>query len=280
MKILVTGSRGMLAQDLIPLLKEEYEVFAFSGEELDITDKNSLYNAFTSVKADFAINCAGYTKVDKAEEEKEKAFLVNGIGVQNLSLMCADAGIPLLHISTDYVFDGEKKRPYMPFDSTNPINIYGISKLAGEKYIQWILDKFYILRTSWLYGRGGENFVFAILRLAKERSEIRVINDQIGSPTSTITLTKGIRRLIESGAYGIYHITDETEGGISWFEFAKEIIRISGLKTEVIPVTTDQYPRPAKRPMYSVLDTEMTRLATGFISDNWRVALGNLVSLK
>lgn len=277
MKILITGSKGMLAQALIPLLKERHEVFAFPREELDITNRDSIFNALSHVRPDLVINCAAYTKVDKAEEEREKAFLINGIGVQNLAVACADSEIPLCHISTDYVFDGEKKKPYTPFDNPNPINTYGESKLAGEKYIQWLLNKFYIVRTSWLYGRVGNNFVSTILRLGKEQRAIKVVTDQIGSPTYTVTLSDGIRRLIESGSYGIYHITDESDGGISWFDFAKEIVRISGLKTELIPVTTAEFLRPARRPMYSVLDTKMTRLAIGFRPANWNVPLKELI---
>ena len=273
MKILITGSKGMLAQDLIPVLEERHEVFAPPEEELDITRRDVLYNAVNTALPNLVINCAAYTNVDKAEEEKEKAFFINGTGVQNLALTCADAGIPLCHISTDYVFDGETNKPYTPFDNTNPINTYGESKLAGEKYIQWILNKFYIIRTSWLYGIRGSNFVLTILRLAKERSAIRVVHDQIGSPTSTVTLSNGIKKVIESGAYGIYHITNETDKGISWFDFAKEIIRISGLKTEIIPIPAEEYPRPAKRPRYSVLDMEITRLAVGYRPVQWKDAL-------
>jgi dTDP-4-dehydrorhamnose reductase len=279
MKILVTGSKGMLAQDLIPVLKESHEVFAPPEEELDIIKRDVLYHSLNTTLPDFVVNCAAYTNVDKAEEERGKAFLVNGIGVQNIALVCAEAGVPLCHISTDYVFDGENNKPYTPFDNTHPINTYGESKLAGEKYIQWILKKFSIIRTSWLYGIRGSNFVLTILRLAKERPVIKVVNDQIGSPTSTVTLSQGLKKVIESGAYGIYHITDETDEGISWFDFAKEIIRISGFKTEIIPITTEEYPRPAKRPRYSVLDMEMTRLATGFNPVDWKVALNQIMQL-
>ncbi len=277
MKILVTGSKGMLAQDLIPVLKESHEVFAPPEEELDIIKRDVLYNSLNTTRPDFVVNCAAYTNVDKAEEERGKAFLVNGVGVQNIALVCAEAGIPLCHISTDYVFDGENNKPYTPFDNTHPINTYGESKLAGEKYIQWILKKFSIIRTSWLYGIRGSNFILTILRLAKERPVIKVVNDQIGSPTSTVTLSHGLKKVIESGTYGIYHITDETDEGISWFDFAKEIIRISGFKTEIIPITTEEYPRPAKRPKYSVLDMEMTRLAIGFKPVDWKVALNQIL---
>lgn len=273
MKVLVTGSNSMLAQDLIPVLKERNDVAAFSREDLDITGRGNVYEAIKSSAPDLVINCSAYTNVDKAEEEREKAFLINGIGVQNISLICSDGGIPLCHISTDYVFDGKKQTPYTPFDNTNPINVYGESKLAGERYIEWITNRFYIIRTSRLYGRGGNNFVSTMLRLAKEKTEIPVVKDQTGSPTSTVSLSRAIDALIKTGAYGIYHFTDETGGGISWHDFALEIMGLSGLKTKVVPITTDEFPRPAKRPEYSVLDTETFSMATGYYPKNWRDSL-------
>lgn len=273
MKVLVTGSNSMLAQDLIPVLKERNDVAAFSREDLDITGRGNVYEAIKSSAPDLVINCSAYTNVDKAEEEREKAFLINGIGVQNISLICSDGGIPLCHISTDYVFDGKKQTPYTPFDNTNPINVYGESKLAGERYIEWITNRFYIIRTSRLYGRGGNNFVSTMLRLAKEKTEIPVVKDQTGSPTSTVSLSRAIDALIKTGAYGIYHFTDETGGGISWHDFALEIIGLSGLKTKVVPITADEFLRPAKRPEYSVLDTETFSMATGYYPKNWRDSL-------
>ncbi|MBI4686186.1 MAG: dTDP-4-dehydrorhamnose reductase [Nitrospirae bacterium] len=273
MKVLITGSRGMLAQDLINVLRQGHEVSAPPEESFDITKRDNAYQTITEAAPDIVINCAAYTKVDRAEEERDKAFLINAIGVQNLALSCAEKKIPLCHISTDYVFDGEGKKPYTPFDNTNPISTYGESKLAGEKYIQWIMDKFYIVRTSWLYGAGGNNFVSTILRIAKERPEIGVVSDQTGSPTHTVSLSRAIEKLIKSGAYGIYHVTDETEGGISWFDFAKEIVSLSGLNTEVAPIPTEQYPTPAKRPKYSVLDMTTTRLAAGINPPSWKEEL-------
>ena len=186
-------------------------------------------------------------------------------------------GIPLCHISTDYVFDGKKQTPYTPFDNTNPINVYGESKLAGERYIEWITNRFYIIRTSWLYGRGGNNFVSTMLRLAKEKTEIPVVKDQAGSPTSTVSLSRAIDALIKTGAYGIYHFTDETGGGISWHDFALEIMGLSGLKTKVVPITANEFPRPAKRPEYSVLDTETFSMATGYYPKNWRDSLRDYI---
>ncbi|KAF0143603.1 MAG: dTDP-4-dehydrorhamnose reductase [Nitrospirae bacterium] len=275
MKILITGSKGMLAQDLIPLLKEGHEVMPFSRQEMDITQKDVVLKNMKSAAPEIVINCAAYANVDKAEAagERDRVFMANAIGVQNLAMACAETNIPLCHISTDYVFDGRKGRPYTPFDNTNPLSVYGESKLAGEKYIQWILDKFYIVRTSGLYGRGGNNFVSTILKLAREHSVIKVVTDQIGSPTSTVSLSAGIKKLIESGKFGIYHIADDSGNGISWFDYAREIISTAGIKAEIIPVTSDEFPRPARRPAYSVLDTEIMRLATGYIPEKREVAL-------
>jgi dTDP-4-dehydrorhamnose reductase len=273
MKVLVTGSKGMLASDLIPVLRKGHEVIAPPEEDFDITKRDAVHKAIKEASVDLVVNCAAYTQVDKAEEERDKAFLVNGLGVQNLALACQDRGIPLCHISTDYVFDGTKTSPYTPFDNTNPINVYGESKLAGEKYIEWIMNRFYIVRTSWLYGRHGHNFVSTILKLARERQELEVVSDQMGSPTSALSLARGIVRLIGSGAYGIYHFTDETEGGISWYDFAGEIIRQTGGRTKVLPTTTDRFPRPARRPSNSVLELSFFAAVTGHRPAPWKAAL-------
>ncbi|MDP2277474.1 MAG: dTDP-4-dehydrorhamnose reductase [Nitrospirota bacterium] len=278
MKILIIGSESMLAQDLISVLGENNEVLPLSKREMDITQKGTVIKNIKSNVPDIVINCAAYTKVDTAEEERDRAFQVNGIGVQNLACACAEMQIPLCHISTDYVFDGRKNRPYTPFDAANPLSIYGESKLAGEKYIQWILNKFYIVRTSGLYGRGDNNFVMTILRLAKERREVKVITDQICSPTSTLNLSAGIRKLIESGSFGIYHIADDSGDGISWFDYAREIVSTAGIRADIIPVTSEEFPRPAKRPAYSVLDTEITRLAVNYTPEKREVALKKFLS--
>lgn len=273
MKILVTGSEGMLARDLIPVLRESNEIMPLSKQKLDITQKDAVIKNIKSNVPDIVINCAAYTKVDTAEEERDRAFQVNGIGVQNLAVACAEMQIPLCHISTDYVFDGRKNKPYTPFDAANPLSIYGESKLAGEKYIQWIMNKFYIVRTSGLYGRGGNNFVMTILKLAKERRAVKVVTDQICSPTSTLNLSAGIKKLIESGSFGIYHITDDSGDGISWFDYAREIVSTAGISTEIIPVTSEEFLRTARRPAYSVLDTEITRLTVNYTPEKREAAL-------
>lgn len=278
MKILITGSKGMLAQDLIPVLQESHKVIPFSEHEMDIIQKDVVLKNIKGIAPDILINCAAYTNVDKAEEEKDIAFQVNAVGVQNLAIACAEMNIPLCHISTDYVFDGKKNKPYTPFDQTDPLNAYGHSKLAGEKYIQWILNRFYIVRTSGLYGKGGSNFVYAILKLAREQSRLKIVTDQIGSPTSTLTVSAGIKNLIESGNFGIYHIADDSGNGISWFDYAKEIISIAGISAEIIPVTSEEFSRPAKRPAYSALSTEVLRLSTGYICEKRENAIRRFLS--
>jgi dTDP-4-dehydrorhamnose reductase len=278
MKILITGSESMLARDLIPALKENNEIIPLSKQEADITQKDAVIKNIKSNAPDIVINCAAYTKVDMAEEERGKAFQVNGIGVQNVALACAEMQIPLCHISTDYVFDGMKNKPYTPFDVPNPLSVYGESKLAGEKYIQWIMSKFYIVRTSGLYGGGDNNFVMTILRLAKEQQTVKVVTNQICSPTYTVSLSAGIKKLIESGNFGIYHITDDSGGGISWFDYAMEIVSIAGIRAEIIPVTSEEFSSPAKRPAYSVLDTEITRLSINYTPEKREVALRKFIS--
>ena len=273
MKILVTGSNGMLGSDLSEILCQKHEVFTLTKDNLDITDREKTIKTVKSANTDILINCAAYTMVDQAEKEKELAFTINGIGVQNVALACEESRIPLCHISTDYVFDGRKSTPYTPFDNTNPINAYGESKLAGEKYIQWISSKFYIVRSSWLYGKSRNNFVRTIQKLCKEKDELKIVADQIGSPTWTVTLSGGISRLIETGAFGVYNITDDAGEGISWFEFAKEIVAASGSKAKVSPISTEDYPTLAKRPRYSVLDISLNKKMFGFAAGRWSEAL-------
>jgi dTDP-4-dehydrorhamnose reductase len=261
MRILVTGARGMLGTDLVCVLEEKgHEVFATDVEELDITLPVFLSRVIGDIGPDVVINCAAYTNVDKAEEEPEEANRINGLGAKNLALVCEDHNIDLCHISTDYVFDGTKKGPYTPDDLPHPINVYGKSKLAGEKNIREIMKRYYIIRTSWLYGKYGKNFVTTVLDLARNQGDLRIVSDQIGSPTWTVTLARVIEKLIRTGKYGIYHATDRTDGGISWYEFAKAVLKLNHLETNVIPVKTKDFLSLAKRPEKTVLDLTGTRL--------------------
>ncbi|MCX9079738.1 MAG: dTDP-4-dehydrorhamnose reductase [Candidatus Methanoperedens sp.] len=273
MKVLVTGAGGMLGRDLIPMLREVHSIVAFVRQDLDISDRYAVNQAVRNTEPDIVVNCAAFSAVDRAETERDRAFIVNGIGVQNLALACRKLDIPLCHISTDYVFNGRKLTPYTPFDRPLPLNVYGESKFAGEQYIQWILNRFYIIRTSWLYGKAGNSFVSTVLSLSREQEEIRVVEDQTGSPTSTLSLSQAILSLIETGAYGIHHFTDRTDGGISWFDFAAEIVRLAGSTARVVPVPTAEFPRPAQRPGYSVLDTSLFPVVTGHTPVPWKEAL-------
>ncbi|MES0364080.1 MAG: dTDP-4-dehydrorhamnose reductase [Desulfobacteria bacterium] len=273
MKIIVAGSKGMLAQDLIPLLKKEHETLSFDQDEVDITDKQRVLNLIGSTKPDLVINCAAYNQVDQAETDWNAAFDVNADGVQHLALACEEFGSVLCHFSTDYVFDGKSTQPYQPHDQPNPISLYGESKWAGEVVVQSILKRYYLIRTSSLYGKHGPNFVYTILRLAQEKDVLRVVKDQIMAPTWTMNLAQGVMQLIHSDNFGVYHLTDRTEGGISWFEFAEEILKLKGLNNPIEPVMSEEFKSPAKRPAYSVLDTTLFTETSGYEPMPWQESL-------
>jgi len=249
-------------------------------EELDITDTDKVIAAVAAERPEVIINCAAYTQVDRAEEERDLAFLINGFGVQNLALACGIYDVLLVHLSTDYVFNGEKSTAYTPFDTPEPINAYGWSKLRGEECLQQIGSRYFLLRTSWLYGRGGANFVDSILRLASNQKAIKVVTDQRGSPTWAVDLANFINKIISSNKYGLYHVSDETYGGITWFDFAQEIVKLAGLSTEVIPITSEELPRPAARPKNSVLDLSWTKIAFDLNFPDWRESLRNYLKEK
>ena len=277
MKVVVLGSKGMLAQDLIPLLKEEHETLSFDQDEVDITDKERVIELVGSTKPDLVINCAAYNQVDQAETDRKKAFRVNGNGVHHAAVACREFGSVLCHFSTDYVFDGESTRPYRPDDEPSPISVYGASKWEGEVFLHAILDRYYLIRTSSLYGQNGPNFVYTILRIAQDNELLRVVHDQIMSPTWTVNLSQGVMALIGSGNFGTYHLTDRTDGGISWFEFAKEILKLKGLNNQIEPTTSEEFKRPAKRPAYSVLDITRFTRRSGYEPMHWQDSLKRFV---
>ena len=252
MKILITGSDGMLGHDLADVLKGKHELILTTSKTLDITDKNHVIDFVSSQKPDMLINAAAYTDVDGCEKNQELAYSVNGEGVRNLAMACKKIGCGLVHISTDYVFNGENTRPWVEDDETGPISVYGKSKLEGEKAICEILDKYFILRTAWLYGVNGRNFPKTMLELAENHSKITVVYDEVGTPTYTLDLAHAISKLIETDCYGIYHLPNS--GSCSWCEFARYIFEIAGADVEVVPVTADEFARPAPRPSYSVLE--------------------------
>ena len=251
MKILITGSNGMLGHDLIDVLKSKHELILTTSKTLDITDKDNTIEFIKENKPDIVINSAAYTDVDGCETNQDLAYGVNGDGVRNLALGCKEVDCPLVHVSTDYVFDGTARDPIEEDGEIGPISVYGKSKLRGEEAIQDILDKYFIIRTAWLYGINGKNFPKTMLELAQNHSEITVVYDEVGTPTYTPDLAYGISQLIETDYYGIYHLTNS--GQCSWCEFARYIFEIAGCDVKVIPVTASEFSRPAPRPSYSVL---------------------------
>lgn len=269
-KVLVTGAGGMLGQALVPCLESRnYKLIALPRERFDVTNYEQVLERLSQDRPDIVLHCAAYTNVDQAESEPDLAYLINGYGTENLAVACSKLDAPLLYVSSDYVFDGEQSRPYTTWDATRPLSVYGKSKLAGEKAVQRHLAKFYIVRTSWLYGPNGKNFVDTIYGLALAGKPLRVVADQYGSPTCTLSLSETVADLMESDRFGVYHATDE--GVTTWYEFAKEIV--AGLGAEVTPIATTDMPRPATRPKYSVMDKMTLVSAIGRELPTWQESL-------
>lgn len=255
MKILITGFKGMLGFDLVNKLKEEnHDLILTDVEELDITNLEEVKGILNQEKPEVLINVAAYTDVDGCETNRELAFNVNSIGPKNLAIACKENDTKLLHISTDYVFPGNNTKPYTEEDETGPQSYYGETKLKAEEFIKKNMEKYFIVRTAWLYGINGKNFVKTMLNLAKTNSEITVVNDQRGSPTFTVDLAYCISELVKTDKYGTYHVTNSDE--CTWYDFAKNIFELANVDVKVKAVTTDEYPTPAKRPEYSVLSHE------------------------
>ncbi|TCJ20692.1 dTDP-4-dehydrorhamnose reductase [Rubrobacter taiwanensis] len=253
MKVLVTGAGGQLGLELMELMPARgYKVIGLTREELDISDAEAVEGSLRKHRPGLVINAAAYTNVDSCEEETGLAYRVNTLGPRNLAQYGERLGCELLHVSTNYVFDGSSSRPYEPFDLPNPISAYGRTKLAGEEYVKCLSSRFYIVRTAGVYGM-GRNFVRTMLRLAGERDTLKVKDDEFISPTYARDLAGGMIRVIESGMYGIYHITNA--GFCSWYEFAREIFKLSGREVEVLPVPASEYPLPAARPANGVLSS-------------------------
>jgi len=281
----------MLGRDLVDVLSEDQELYLldmqkfpsslssqFSTLTLDITDSTRTYREVTRINPDIVIHTAAYTDVDGAETNTDLAFRVNALGTRNIALACQRFDTELLYISTDFVFDGEKGESYLEFDRPNPQSIYGKSKYWGELYIDSLLNRFYIVRSSWLFGKNGKNFVTTMLNLAKQKKEIEVVNDQIGSPTYTKDLARAIAQLIgregkdsitRASLYGIWHITNS--GQCSWYEFAGEILQDSDVLLK--PITSEELNRPAKRPKFSVLENSVRKLQGWKSLRHWKEAL-------
>ncbi|NAS10980.1 dTDP-4-dehydrorhamnose reductase [Poritiphilus flavus] len=281
-KILVTGSEGQLGKSLQHIAQDYPHLqFVFTDlSELDIASAEAVDEFLRDGAFDYCINCAAYTKVDQAEEEQELSSSINADGCKNLALACAKTACVLIQISTDFVFDGNKAEPYTETDRPNPLSHYGSSKLQGEQYVQDLLDTYFIIRTSWVYSEYGHNFLKTMIRLSGERSELGVVEDQIGSPTYAMDLAGFLLYLIQTGstAYGIYHYSNE--GQISWYDFAREIFKQSGADIRLNPIRTEDYPTAAQRPKNSTLSKARTKAAFDIEIPNWkeslRVCLNNM----
>jgi dTDP-4-dehydrorhamnose reductase len=273
--ILVVGANGMLGQDLMSLLGERGRGVDLPA--IDITDMVSVQQVLTALKPKVVINCAAYTDVDGCEANVETAMQVNGEGVAFLGLVTRAIGAKLVQVSTDYVFDGSKGSPYKEDDLQQPLNIYGESKLAGELNLDINPDNL-LVRTQWLYGLHGKNFVETMLKLGQEKTELTVVDDQIGSPTWTMDLARGILALVDKDCRGTYHCANS--GHTSWNGFAQAIFEEAGLAVQVLPMTTEQLNRPARRPLYSTLDCSKLVADTGFAPQPWREALTQYLTLR
>ncbi len=289
MKILVTGICGMLGVDLYQTLREQHEVVGFDANEFpstpfspppiqrgDITRIEEVKRTFSELVPQMVVHTAAYTDVDGCEKNPDKAHEVNALGTQNVCRAAQDLGIPVMYISTDFVFDGNKDSPYLESDQPHPISTYGRSKLAGEEYVKNLLKEYFVVRTSWLYGYYGRNFANTILQLASEKKELRVVNDHIGCPTYTKDLSRKIKDLLLTKSYGVYHITNS--GSCSWYEFAREILKLAGIReVEVMPISSEELDRPAPRPRFSVLENHRLRLTLGNSMRNWKEALSDYI---
>lgn len=278
MRVLVTGANGQLGYDVVKeLQKQNIECFAATRKDFDIIDFEATEKFITNYLPDAIIHCAAYTAVDKAEDEQGLCYLVNASATENIALICKKINAKMLYISTDYVFDGTKDGFYEVEDIPNPINVYGKTKLFGEQAVQRILDKYFIVRISWVFGEQGNNFVKTMLRLGKERKEINVVADQYGSPTYTADLAPLLVEMIQTDKYGIYHATNE--GVCTWAEFAEEIFKIAGMDVKVNHISTAEYPTWAKRPMNSRLSKRKLVINNFKTLENWHKDLKNFLNL-
>lgn len=273
--ILVVGSNGMLGQDLLSLLGDRGR--GVDLPDIDITDLLSVQRVLTALRPQVIVNCAAYTDVDGCENDAEKAMQVNGEGVAFLAMISAEIKAKLVQISTDYLFDGKKGSPYQEDDLPKPLNIYGESKLAGELNVDVNPDNL-VVRTQWLYGLHGKNFVETMLRLGQEQKELTVVDDQIGCPTWTMDLARAVISLIDHNCTGVYHCTNS--GFVSWNSFASKIFELANMDVKVLPMTTQQLNRPAKRPLNSILDCSKLAKDTGFTPRPWQEALALYLELR
>jgi dTDP-4-dehydrorhamnose reductase len=277
MRVMIIGSEGMLGHDLVEVLRDEYEVSTTTIDTLDITDIERTIVTVKDVNPDVVVHAAAFTDVDGSETNVNRAYKVNTLGTRNVAVACKNTDSAMVYICTDYVFDGNKGTSYYEYDQTNPLGVYGKTKYLGEVYIRDILNQFYIIRTSWLYGFHGPNFVTTMLNLAERMDSIPVVSDQIGSPTYTVDLANAIALLIKKPVYGIYHVTNSEY--CSWYEFAQEIFEIAEINIDLKPVTTEEFARPAPRPKYSVLENYNWKMEGFPLARSYKEALRDFMKL-
>ncbi|WP_018248561.1 dTDP-4-dehydrorhamnose reductase [Orenia marismortui] len=271
MRVLITGGSGLLGTELKLSLEEDYEIYAWDKKELDITFAQEAIAKIVDLNPDLVIHTAAYTDADACEINIDLAYQINAYGSRNIAVACQESNAEMIYISSDYIFDGKKGKAYCEFDSPNPLNIYGKSKLAGEEFVKSLVNKYFIVRTAWLYGKYGNNFVKTMLRLSTEEDVLTVVNDQIGSPTYTKDLVQAIKELIGSKLYGTYHLTNV--GEVSWYQFAKKIFEYSNIEIEVNAVSSQEFIRAATRPKYSALNNYSLKQGLGYQMRDWKVAL-------
>ena len=272
MEIIVFGASGQLGTELCAQLDtRQIEYVSFNQSDIDITDIDAVIKVTSKLQPTHIINCAAFTQVDKCEFEQDLAYAVNAIGARNVAIASEKIGSKLIHISTDFVFDGTKSTPYFEFDFTNPLSVYGRTKLAGENLVKQFSTKYFIIRTSWLYGHHGANFVKTMLKLSETRDELSVVNDQVGSPTYVNDLIEGILIVLSTEKYGVYHYSNQ--GSCSWNEFAKKIFELTGRQIIVNGITSETFDAPAVRPKYSVMEKYMYRQEFNYIPPLWEESL-------
>lgn len=289
MNLLIAGAKGQVGTELVAEAKNRgYQVNGFGSKEFDISDSEQVNKTILEIKPDVVINAAAYTAVDKAEAEQELAYAVNSLGSENLAQACKYQNIPLLHISTDYVYDGEKKTPYTELDTTKPMGVYGASKLEGDQKITATWDKHIIIRVSWVFGQHGNNFVKTMLRLAKQRDKLSIVDDQFGAPTSAKAISCCLLDIIEHQQFnqldcpwGIYNF--QSDPGVSWYVFAQEIFQqaykqgVIKKQMKITPIPSSEFPTPAKRPFNSKLNGKKLQQQFGILPVDWKVNLKELL---
>ena len=288
MKIIITGAKGQLGSQIVDILNKGYselgpidgayknaEIIGIDVKELDITDVEAVRQFMKNENPQIVINPAAYTSVDKCESNEDIAFKVNSIGARNIAIACEEVGAKLVQVSTDYVFEGNATVPYKEYDMPSPVSVYGKTKLAGENYIKEFCSKYFIVRTAWLYGYNANNFVKTIMKAAKEKGHLDVVDDQRGNPTNAEDLAHHLLKIAVTDEYGVYHCTGE--GECSWYDFAKEIVEYANIDCTVAPVTSGKINRAAKRPSFSSLDNMMLRCTAGNEMREWSEALKTFI---